>query len=181
MSSTTIEDAVELYRAIEIAKPGGLGAVDRYDANLKSSIQEIKDDGITLYELMELSSSWDSIAKEWVTGMKVTFDVGFPTVVQTFEETNDINAAVSQTFLKILSEYPDTLIARKINFETAEQVSELAKSAYSAGGVLTHRGYMKVREMDNKLREYGPKMNPGTTADITAASTMVALLANLRF
>jgi triphosphoribosyl-dephospho-CoA synthase len=85
--------------------------------------------------------------------------------------------AIVQTFLKILSEVPDTLIARKEGMETARRISQRAKAVLEKGGVSTSEGRRALTEMDQSLRDPAHRLNPGTTADLTAVALFLALLA----
>ena len=51
-----------------------------------------------------------------------------------------------------------------------------ARSALGAGGVRTERGRHAIETMDLELRDARNSRNPGTTADLTAASIFVVLL-----
>jgi len=73
-----------------------------------------------------------------------------------------------------LSIYSDTLIARKFDVDTAQKVSEDANLIISEGGVLTDKGMQMIKDFDKDLVK--KNLNPGTTADLTASSIMVALL-----
>ena len=79
-----------------------------------------------------------------------------------------------QTFLTILSQVPDTLISRKFKDEKAKEVSASAKSILEEGGILTQKGISLLEKFDQQLMSNG--LNPGTTADFTASSIMVAYL-----
>jgi triphosphoribosyl-dephospho-CoA synthase len=88
--------------------------------------------------------------------------------------------AVVHTYLKILSEYPDTFIARKAGIEKAWQVSADAKRALELGGLETQDGRKSIFELDSRLREYENRLNPGTTADLTAAALALCTLNGYR-
>jgi triphosphoribosyl-dephospho-CoA synthase len=105
--------------------------------------------------------------------MPITFEIGYPTF-NGVKETHGINKATVQTFLTILSIYSDTLIARKYDVETAQKVSEDANLIISEGGILSDKGIDMVNKFDKDLVD--KNLNPGTTADLTASSVMVALL-----
>lgn len=170
---TTPDDAVNLYRAISAANPGGMGEHESLDVNDHASQQRILDEKITLFDTLKMSSDWDLIARELTSGMPVTFNVGFPVFKATVRE-HGMNRAVVQTFLTILARFPDTLIARKYDEKIAEEVSEEAAEIVDRGGVLTEAGLKRVERFDRKLHSSG--LNPGTTADLTASSIMVGLL-----
>ncbi len=191
VEATTSRDAVEFYEAVKITCPGGLGVVegveapDVFEEGAKSVILER---GLTLYEVMMVASAWDMVAWEFVNELETAFDVGYPFLVQVYAETGDVNIAVVHTFLKLLSERPDTLIARKIGLRKtlnvveavklglreAEEYSLKARRVLELGGLKTEEGRRALKELDDELA--GKGLNPGSTADILAASLFIALL-----
>ena len=199
MRSTTSKDAVDVYEAItmvssmqELGRIEGMQAPDLYDAKAKRKLITEK---ISLFEAMKTSSTWDTIAREWVSGMEISFGMGYPTLMEIFQRTNDINVATVHTFLKLLSEFPDTFIARKVGLkETAnvreaveigrrktKWISETADAILKMGGLTTEGGRAALQKFDRRLHSAGGELNPGTSADLTAASLMIALLCGLRF
>lgn len=196
MEATTALDAVEVYEAIRYANPSGLGrleSVDAPDLTEKKVEKKILDTGQTLFDLMKVSSPWDTISLEWVTGMKISFEVGYPTIKSAYKETGKINIATVNTFLTLLSQVPDTFIARKvgvnmiqdissavaIGLEKAKEVSKKAARIIRMGGLKTAEGKKALLTFDRELREEH-MLNPGTTADLTAASLLIAILCGLR-
>lgn len=180
VESTTPMDAVNVYDAISIAEPGGLGKAPELDLTDPTSRERILKERISLFEVFEISSPWDTVSSEWVNSYPVTFNLGYPYFTTTLKETKDINKATVHTFLKILSEVPDTLIARKQGVAKAEEVSVLAKEALESGALTTKEGREKVFELDKKLRDAEHRLNPGTTADLVAAVLAVAILDGYR-
>jgi len=180
VESTTAEDAVNVYDAISVARPGGLGRVPRLDVTDAESKRKILKKGTSLYEVFKISSSWDSISAEWVNNYHITFDIGYPFFKLQLKQTNDINTAIVHTYLKILSEVPDTLVIRKAGLEKAKWASSQAKQILEAGGITTKKGRSMILELDRKLHDSDHKLNPGTTADITSASIAIAVLDGYR-
>jgi triphosphoribosyl-dephospho-CoA synthase len=178
LESTTPKDALDLYDAILAAKPGGMGKVDKLDVRDEKSKLRIKKNGISFYEVMKMSSSWDSISKELTTGMKVTFEYGAPLIKKLYANTNNINITIVQTFLELLSRYPDTFVQRVHGRKVAKEVSRKAAAILRKGGMLTAEGRTLVLEFDYELRKR--RINPGTTADLIAASLMLSILQGLR-
>lgn len=173
---STPADAVAVYDAIGTAKPSGLGGAPKLDVTDPASRQKILEDEVTLLEVFKIASGYDSIASEWVNNYPVTFDLGYPYFAQQLEETRDVNTVTVHTFLKILSEVPDTLIARKVSLIKAKEVSAQAKQVLEAGGLTTPSGRDSLWKLDEKLRDPAHQLNPGTTADITAAVLAVSTL-----
>jgi len=178
--STTAKDAVDVYDAITLAKPGGLGNAPRLDVTDVKSRKKILEEGVNLFKVFEISSSWDSISAEWVSNFHITFDFGYPFFKQQLKETKNVNIATVHTYLKILSEVPDTLIIRKAGAEKAEWVSGQAKRILEIGGLTTEKGRKSVSDLDKKLHDKAHKLNPGTTADIMSAILAIAVLNGYR-
>ncbi|KUO41266.1 MAG: hypothetical protein AVW05_02840, partial [Hadesarchaea archaeon DG-33] len=110
LKSTTPEDALNVYDAILIADPAGLEGVDELDVKNEASKNRIKKKRISLYEIMNISSKWDTISREWITDMEITFEFGYPLVKKLYERTGNMNTTTVQSFLEILSKYPDTFV-----------------------------------------------------------------------
>ncbi len=178
--SSTPEDAVAVYEAIKIAKPSGLGKAPDLDVNDPKSIERILKERITLYQVFQIASSYDKICYEWVNNFPVTFDFAYPCLMEQLAEGRDLNTAIIHTFLKVLSEYPDTFIARKVGIETAKDVSAMARDILEHGGLASQIGRNKLHEFDAYLRRRGNLLNPGTTADIIAAALALSLLSGYR-
>jgi triphosphoribosyl-dephospho-CoA synthase len=84
---------------------------------------------------------------------------------------------VVQLYLEVLAQVPDTLIARKRDMVTARQVSQQAQQVLQAGGVFNEPGRQAITHFDASLRQAADNsLNPGTTADLVAATLFAALL-----
>lgn len=180
LTNTTSQDAVELYEAIAAIKPGGLGHSPEFDVTDSRSTSDILERQITLLDLFKISSDWDDVSREWVTDFEITFGIGYPAFFDTLKETNDVNIATVHTYLTILSHVQDTLIKRKAGQGPAELVSKKARIILKEGGLLSQEGTDLLWKLDDQLNKKKGLLNPGTTADLTAASIMVALLEGLR-
>jgi len=180
VESTTPEDAVLVYEAIKDASPGGLGKVSELDINDPNSINRICKEKISLYQIFKIGSKYDTICSEWVNNYPITFDIAYPFLMEQTRQTDDLNAAIVHTFLKVLAECPDTLIARKTSLEKALEVSFRAKEILKSGGLETSSGKKNLREFDQELRKAGNLLNPGTTADIIAAALALTVLSGYR-
>ncbi len=137
-----------------------------------------EEPSITLLEAMALAQERDSVAREYVTDFAITFEIGLPVLNKARLQCPSFSDAIVQTFLTILSRVPDTLIVRKRGYETAQQISQKASEVLSKGGILTPDGRAALDEMDRKLRDLAHTLNPGTTADLTAAAIFLALVEN---
>ncbi len=180
VKSTIALDAVNLYEAVNIANPSGLGKTSDLDVNDPASRQKLLDDNVTLFDVFKIAASYDDICSEWVNGYPITAAEAYPYLKEQLEKTQDLNTAIVHTFLKILAEHPDTFIARKAGAAKAREVSLDAADALRAGGLATDEGKKLIAALDEKLRSSGNRLNPGTTADITAATLALCTLSGYR-
>jgi len=168
LNSLTVEDARLAYAAIRLMQPGGIGRVPQGDVSEEPSI--------TLLQAMALAQERDAIAREYVSCYAITFGIGLPALKNAYSRGRNYTGAIVQAFLTILGNVPDTLIERKKGPKTAQQVSQLAAGVLAKGGVFTQEGQAGLEEMDNVLRDSMHLLNPGTTADLTAAAAFLFLL-----
>ena len=177
MDATTVEDAVNLYDAINVADAGGMGDQDEFDVMSEKAKDELRANNQTMFDVLEISAGWDRLANELTNKMPVCFEIGYPTFFEVWKNCDDvdvINKTTVLTFMTILSQIPDTLISRKYGNEVAESVSQKASE------ILEFKDddsfLEKLLEFDDYL--YDNKLNPGTTADLTAASIFLSYLAD---
>jgi triphosphoribosyl-dephospho-CoA synthase len=179
ISASTALDSVHLYEAIAIANPSGLNKSAELDVNDPASKQRLIKENVTLLDVFKIGADYDDISNEWVNNFPITFELGYPYLKEQLK-TKSLNTAIVHTFLKILSERPDTFIARKVGRQKAIEVSADAKAVLELGGLETEKGRKSLREFDQKLRQAQNKCNPGTTADLTAAALALCALSGYR-
>ncbi len=107
--------------------------------------------------------------------LRLRFDLGYASLARFWEEGHGFSSSVVQTYLTILAQVPDTLIVRKKGLEVAREVSEQAKAVLDAGGAFTDSGRQAMQEFDRAIRDPRHRLNPGTTADLVAATLFVFL------
>jgi triphosphoribosyl-dephospho-CoA synthase len=168
LEALTVDDARLAYEAIRLAAPGGLGETDDFDVRQN-------DVDITLRQAMQLAESRDTVAREYVTDFEVTFELGYTTLRRFWSEGHVLSEAVVQTYLIILSRLWDTLIARKEGVDVAKEVSHRASQVLEAGGTFTPQGRDALLAFDRSIRDDRHRLNPGTTADLIAATLFVFL------
>jgi triphosphoribosyl-dephospho-CoA synthase len=168
LDATTVEDARDVYAAIRLASPGGLGRVDSQDV--------ASEPDVTLLAAMRLAAHRDGIAREYATAFEVTFETGAPALERARQDGLSWDDAVVETFLSVLASNPDTHVARRAGITAAEEVSARARQTLAAGGVRSAAGRRAIDEMDRGLRDARNLRNPGTTADLTTAAIFVELL-----
>jgi triphosphoribosyl-dephospho-CoA synthase len=168
LAETTVDDARDVYEAIRLAAPGGLGRAEAQDVAGEPTM--------TLLEVMRLAAARDGIAREYATAFEVTFGTGVPALERARGAALSWDDAIVETFLALLASAPDTHIMRRGGPDLAADVSEQARAVLAAGGVRSAAGRRAIDEMDRRLRAGGNTANPGTTADLTAAAIFVVLL-----
>jgi len=168
LNETDVQDARDVYAAIRLASPGGLGLAETQDIAAEPTV--------SLLEAMRLAEHRDGVAREYATAFETTFGLGVPALEQARRDGLAWDDAVVETFLKLLAEAPDTHVARRGGDGAAKAVSERAQRALRAGGVRSAAGRSAIDEMDRSLRDADNIGNPETAADLTAAAIFVALL-----
>ena len=121
---------------------------------------------------MAAAAHRDSIASEYATGYAIVFDDGLPLLADALGRRASTLDAIVSLHLGLLAAHPDTLIARKAGVEAARAVS----AARPPGA----RGQLSLADFDASLRGDDHRLNPGTTADLVAATLLAALLLGVR-
>lgn len=170
LATTTVLDTRLVYEAIRIANPGGLGDAPEQDVRQEPTV--------TLLEAMRLAADRDMVARQYANGFADVFDFGPPAFLDAFNRFGCVEAAIIDSQLRWLAEYPDSLIARKNGPVVAEDVRRRAADVLRLGGIATPEGRRAGVALDRHLRSDGNKLNPGTTADLITACLFVALREN---
>tara|TARA_B100001971_G_C18240082_1_gene570162 strand:+ start:1292 stop:2209 length:918 start_codon:yes stop_codon:yes gene_type:complete len=172
--NATTQDAIYFFRAVQLANPGGLGEVDTLDVMDDNSIREIIEEKLNLHNILTFSNQ-NSIQQELTGKMHITYDVGYPKIMEVYNKTGNLNLATLNGFMYILASVPDSLIAQKKGAKVANKISLMAKKIIEEGVSLA-----EIKKFDKKIRMKDNSLNPGTTADLTASSLMVCLLNGVR-
>jgi triphosphoribosyl-dephospho-CoA synthase len=207
--NTTVEDSINLYDAIKIADAGGMGNQKDFDVTDDNAKEELIANNQTMFDVLKISSSWDSLANELTSRMPIVFEIGYPTFSK-LKKNFPINLSTVITFLTILSNVPDTLISRKYGNEKAEEVSAMSNKIlmdlninlsdsnlnnydlnnFNLSNSNSNKPNFDYHDLKKKYNNglfnkmltdfddflFKNKLNPGTTADLTAASIMVSYL-----
>ena len=171
MNNTSVDDACDLYDAINIADAGGMGDQDEYDVSSENAKDELRKNNQTMYDVLKISAPWDMLAREMTGDMSAVFEIGYPTYYE-FSKRYSKNRACVLTFLTILSQVPDTLISRKYGSDESLKISMMTRDLLNLKDEDDFED--KLNQFDDFL--FKNKYNPGTTADLTAASIFVSYL-----
>jgi triphosphoribosyl-dephospho-CoA synthase len=164
LAGLDVDDAAAAFAAIARARPGGLGAAPEHDVRAPARV--------SLREAMAAAAHRDSIASEYATGYAIVFDTGLPVL------TGELNAgaptleAIVSLHLRLLAAHRDTLIERKAGAAAAGRVSAAAREVLEGG--------LSLADFDASLRGPDHRLNPGTTADLVAATLLAALLSGVK-
>jgi len=160
-------DSQKVFEAIRLMKPGGLGDVENHDVN---------DDATPcLIAAMTEAQDRDRIAAQFTNGFADVFDKALPWILAGHETFGDLMQGIVWAHVRLMAEYPDSLIARKCGLPIAEQSQTMASKAIDALANGPDAYFAQVSNLDFWLRSDGHRRNPGTTADLIAAGLFVGL------
>lgn len=167
LSRLTPEDARDVYRAIRLASPGGLGKSDQADVH-----DEPPSD---LVAAMRLGAERDMVARQYAENFTHVLTVVVPWLTEALTEGLSLSMAVVHVHLRLMAEYPDSLIARRRGVAVAHQAAGMAAAVLAAGRPGDEAYHEALSDLDFWLRADGHQRNPGTTADLLAAGLFAAL------
>lgn len=152
-------DAREVYAAIRLAQPGGLGRVEKADVN-----DEPPRD---LLAAMQLAADRDLVARQYINGFQ---EVRLATEWLQDSMPGGLCQAIVATHVRLMAEFPDSLIARKCGAEMAAESATRAAAVVAAGSPGSAPYDRGLADLDAWLRADGRRRNPGTTADLVTAA-----------
>ncbi|WP_224268608.1 triphosphoribosyl-dephospho-CoA synthase [Haloprofundus salinisoli] len=170
VESTTVADAADFYRSFEhvdVAVADPPEDAPELDVRRGSeAIPALESQGLTLYDVMEMGADRDGNAREWVGGFRRTFAAADAIC----DDDGPVPDRAARAFLDLLAEESDTLVTTQHGEEVAVAVSKWAADARGDEAAAERLAEALVAE----------SVNPGTTADITAAALFVALERGVR-
>jgi triphosphoribosyl-dephospho-CoA synthase len=183
LAGLTQDDAAAAFRAIALARPGGLGTAPSQDVHDAPSVN--------LRAAMALAAERDRIARQYRDGFAELFDLALPALPCGFSLPSRASSAaggrpdvatvasVQALYLLLLSTRPDSHIVRKHGEAVAQNVMSAAQGWRARGAdppALDADPAFAAWDVALKARG----VNPGTTADLTVAALMLAGLAPSR-
>jgi len=168
LAQLDVDDAEAAYRAIRMARPGGLGRSARHDVSSRPTV--------TLLEAMREASLRDRIARQYVTDFEDVFGWGTAKAQEALARWGDWKWAAVSVYLAFLTRYPDSHVVRKYGDELAGAVTrEAQEPALALSNARTPADAMPVLlAFDQSLKARA--INPGTSADLTVATLMAVRL-----
>ncbi len=159
------DDADQVFEAIRLANPGGLGQVEHYDVHFDSTVG--------LNTAMQAAADKDLIARQYVTGYESIFSIGLKCLHEYVNRWNHVEWAAVACYLTYMAKFPDTHIQRKFGIEIAEQTKIAATRVLKQfnNNENPADAMDMLLELDTEFKK--SKINPGTSADLTAASLLI--------
>ena len=159
------DDADAVYRAIHLASPGGLGEIEQNDVRISPDIK--------LLDAMEQSADFDMIARQYVSGFSDLFERGLIALDEFANRWNSVEWGTVACYLSLMAAFPDSHIWRKSGEAVAREVQGRADSVLQKYIKYKNPAEAKafLLEFDRELKE--SNLNPGTSADLTAACLLI--------
>lgn len=188
LNALTPEDSRDVYSAIRLAQPGGLGNQQQNDVQAPAPED--------LREAMQQVAQFDAVARQYVTGFEDIFLRLLPWLDQEMQRISDPLQAIVRLQLRWLAWEPDGLILRKLGPDAAQEVQRKAQQVWDAlfdsaadqnlelrpsrdeqpVRLAMEAERADLRDLDCYLRQDGNRRNPGTTADLIAATLFCKLI-----
>jgi len=165
VEATTVDDAVAFYTAfdhVDVAVDEPPADAADLDVRLGSDAEPaIRDRGLTLADVLDLSAERDGVAAEWVGGFERT--VAAAEAIES--RGGPVTDCAASAYLDLLAAEVDTFVVTQHDRETALAVRDRAQAVID--------GEEAVEAFAQDLVDRG--INPGTTADLIAGGLFVAL------
>ncbi|MBX3605284.1 MAG: triphosphoribosyl-dephospho-CoA synthase [Piscinibacter sp.] len=167
-----LDDARATFRAIVQARPGGLGDAPAQDVRT--------DPSVGLRAAMRLAADRDLIARQYAGGFAELFDTAATLLPQGFSlmaaadattVSPTLTEAVLRVYLHWLAGWPDSHIVRKHGEAVAHTVMRAAQAWQGQARPQDDPGFAA---WDEELK--AQRINPGTSADLTVATLLLAAL-----
>lgn len=180
IGKTTVYDSIYYYKAVRKASPSYLRPgdytgeyVNIWDPRYKKKLLEKNH---RLFDVLVYSSRIDIVADEVISGLSRGFEAEL-FLRSRLEDHGDLNKAIVETYLYLLSRNNDTVVYLKHGLDTSREVSNIAKRVLEE--VLNKREdwVYVVSAFDDELQSR--RINPGSTADLTAEVIALYLIKNI--
>lgn len=159
IAQTTVEDALYFYEAFALTEVR-MNETDDLDVNDPESVRHIREEKLTLKDIISYSAPGDMVCREWLNGFALSRQVA-----DFLLASGDGKQAIVRAFFSLLETEPDTFIIKKLGRDAAEWTMARAKEVSA--------GILSEEEFDEECLARG--INPGSIADITIAGIYIAL------
>ncbi len=165
LNQLTNNDADNAYQAIRLAEAGGLGQSNEQDI--------FSPPTVTLKQAMKLAKNRDAIALQYCNNYMQVFEIGLPHLTKSINCGESVEWACAFAYLNLLTVLPDSLICRKYSLACAMKIQDKATHTLNKlnGNKRLSQIEAEITLWDKELKQKA--INPGTTADLTAATLLV--------
>ncbi len=165
VASTIVDDACAFYRAfdhVDVAVDDPPADAPELDVRRGGdAVDAIRERGLTLADVMTMSADSDGVAAEWTSGFRRSFEAAD----WLLDGDGPIVRRTSSVFLRLLADEIDTFVVTRNGEDVAAEVTERARAVLD--------GEEDAESLADEL--VARDVNPGTTADLTAAALFIAL------
>ena len=179
-NNTDVEDTVYLYDAVRLVTPSYVEKdnplphlPDVRDPDYREKIVRIN---LTLYRLLEECSRIDLVCRQLTSGYCTVLEAK-RLLEQYLNQLKDLDLAIAATYLHILAEHGDTMVAREHGEKAQETVRARARETLTQ--LLQEKSLKPLLELDQEFRKH--RINPGTTADIIACTITLTVTEQVLF
>lgn len=167
LQALTPADSADMYEAIRLANPGGMGQVEQMD--VAGSPPE------SILAAMQVAKDRDLVARQYTCDFATVLNDVVPSLVAGMDRGWTLPEAIIQSHLSLMSRHPDSLIARKCGAKVAQESASRARHVLETGQPGDETYLDALSDLDFWLRSDHHRKNPGTTADLIAAALFAAL------
>ncbi len=165
LERATVADAEAVYEAIRLAAPAGMGQAPRQDVQQTPTLP--------LRAVMKLACRRDLVARQYANGFHDVLGFGLKQLKLSLKR-EPLSSAIVTLHLAYLAKLGDSLIQRKLGPALSQQTQRQARTILEAGWPGSSRSRRLFERFDAWLRADGHRRNPGSTADLVAATLFAA-------
>jgi triphosphoribosyl-dephospho-CoA synthase len=167
LESLSPQDCVDVYEAIRLANPGGLGHAPAMDV--------VSDPPRDLRLAMQAAAERDMVAAQYSNGFSNVMAEVVPSLVDGPGRGWSLTDTIIYTQMRLLSSHGDSLIGRKCGQQVSREAAARATAVLAAGQPGEAAYSQGLADLDFWMRSDGHRRNPGTTADLIAAGLFAGL------
>lgn len=167
LDALELDDSRLVYEAIRLAEPGGMGKAPEHDIAGSPPPD--------LLSAMRLAAERDMVARQYASGFEDVLHTIVPWLAEGLSRRWRLSDIIVHVHLRIMSHWPDSLIARKCGAAVAQKAADWAAEVLASGKPDEETFHESLADLDFWLRSDHNRRNPGTSADLITAALFAAL------